>query len=84
MLVSVRLLMNVWKFGRTLGKAFLSLPSDTGEEHLLMSGCPTYFADTAPWCNEVQPSLDCHDDALQPGPNRHGVMRFSRDLTVTM
>ena len=47
MLVSVRLLMNVWKFGRTLGQAFLRLPSDTGEEHLLMSGCPTYFADTA-------------------------------------
>ena len=28
--------MNVWKFGRTLGQAFLSVPSDTGEEHLLM------------------------------------------------
>ena len=46
MLVSIWLLMNVWKFGQTFGQAFLSLPSDTGEEHLLMSGCPTYFADT--------------------------------------
>ena len=46
MLVSIRLLMNVWKFGQTFGQTFLSLPSDTGEQHLLMSGCPTYFADT--------------------------------------
>ena len=46
MLVSIRLLVNVWKFGRTFGQAFLSPPSDTGEEHLQMSGCPTYFADT--------------------------------------
>ena len=57
MLVSVRLLMNVWKFGRTLGQTFLSPPSDTGEEHLLMSGCPTYFADTA-W-HDSSPVVTC-------------------------
>ena len=56
MLVSVRLLMNVWKFGRTLGQTFLSLPSDTGEEQLLMSGCPTYFADTGIDCYYYGPS----------------------------
>ena len=52
--------MNVWKFGRTLGQAFLSLSSDTGEEHLLMSGCPTYFADTVfstPYHDDPSPWL---------------------------